>query len=188
MNVCHAPEPIRVLAAAAGASTALSASATGFADSRLPSIGGTWLPASLPFRRRNAAVAIDGGLISGGLDIHGRFDLFEAFDTRTGTWTTLPNLPEPRDHMGLTVADGQIYPRRRPSAVPDVRPPWRYDPANGRWTALAPMPAAGSMHRSRSATRSMSSVGWVRTQPRASGVRHPERRVAHRSRAAADGT
>ena len=34
---------------------------------------------------------------------------FEAFDTRTGTWTTLPPLPEPRDHFGLAALDGRIY-------------------------------------------------------------------------------
>src|SRR4051794_29928083 len=62
----------------------------------LPTIGGTWtVGVRTPSRRaENAAVAVDGVIyVAGGMDIHGAtVDLFEAFDTRTRTWSSLPPL------------------------------------------------------------------------------------------------
>jgi len=97
-------------------------------------------------------VALDGRIyLAGGLDGHGKsLDLFEAFDTRTGAWTSLPKLPEPRDHMGLTVAGGRIYLSGGGQfAVPELYSGfWRYDPGSARWTALAPMPGGRWQHAS----------------------------------------
>ena len=177
------------------ASAPVTSTAPSAAAPSLPTSGGSWASGvPLPFRRaENAAVAIDGVIyLAGGVDIHGAsLDLFEAFDTRTGRWTTLPKLPEPRDHMGLTVADGRIYLSGGGIfAEPDVRSGfWRYDPATGaldgaRTDARGPL-AARVRHDRRHHLRGR--WGGPRSEPaRALGVRHPERRVADRPRAAPD--
>jgi N-acetylneuraminic acid mutarotase len=113
----------------------------------------------------NAAVALDGRIyLAGGVDIHGKsLDLFESFDPRTGSWTDLPKLPEARDHMGLTVANGQIYLSGGGLfAVPDVRSGfWRYDPKSAHWAALPPMPAARWQHASVTIGQTIYVVGGV---------------------------
>lgn len=118
----------------------------------LPAIGGSWTRGvSVPTRLgENAAVAIDGVIyLAGGLDNHAvSLRTFLAFDTRTAAWAALPDLPEGRDHIGLTAVDGRIYVTGGGLfAAPAVRSGlWRYDPPERRWTALAPMPAARWQH------------------------------------------
>src|SRR6478752_1468665 len=109
-RVCLAPTLALVLAGCAvstpstpspgsdRASAFVSAPVTSAGPSRaapsLPTSGGSWA-AGVPLalrRAENAAVAVDSVIyLAGGLDIHGAsLDLFEAFDTRSGAWTTLP--------------------------------------------------------------------------------------------------
>jgi non-specific serine/threonine protein kinase len=149
------PAPSVVDASSVAPSTAPpSASALASATAALPRIGGTWTTGTPTRTRRaeNAAVAVDGLIyLPGGLDNHGvTLDTFESFDPATGTWTTLPKLPEPRDHMGLAVADGQVYLSGGGLFfTPAVRSGlWRYDPKAARWTALAPMPGGRWQHAS----------------------------------------
>jgi non-specific serine/threonine protein kinase len=140
--------------ATAGRSLEPVRSAAPSATAVLPRIGGTWASGTrTPTRRaENAAVALDGVIyVAGGMDGDGKtLDLFEAYDTRTDTWTTLPPLPEPRDHMGLVAVVGQIYLTGggvfyQPAARSGL---WRYDPKARHWSALPPMPANRWQHAS----------------------------------------
>jgi N-acetylneuraminic acid mutarotase len=120
----------------------------------LPASGGRWAPGTaLPVRvAENAAVALGGRIyLAGGLDIDGKtVDTFQSYDPTTDTWTSLPPLPEPRDHMGLAVVDDKIYLTGggiffQPKVSSGT---WAFDPATSRWTALAPMPKGRWQHAS----------------------------------------
>lgn len=87
--------------------------------------------------------------VPGGLDPDGNtVATFEAFDSATGAWFTLPDLPERRDHFGLAVLDGKLYLSGGSiffSAA--IRAGlWVFDPATNAWGALAPMPAPRAQH------------------------------------------
>lgn len=130
-------------------------------------LGGSWEPGvAAPSRRaEHAAAAIDGVIyVPGGLDPSGNtLDTFEAFDTATETWSTLPPLPEPRDHFGLAELDGKLYLSGGSiffsAAVREGL--WVYDPAAASWTALAPMPGPRSQHGMAVADGKLYVVGGV---------------------------
>ncbi|XXH01348.1 hypothetical protein Hte_007706 [Hypoxylon texense] len=98
--------------------------------------------------RGASAVGISGSTIylAGGME---RLELFEngaqtsldivtAYDTKTGTWTTLPSLPAPRDHVGGAVLGRKLFVvGGRDHGQPNVR--------NTTWTLDldAPSPSRG---------------------------------------------
>src|SRR5690606_1191539 len=69
----------------------------------------------------------------------------EQYDTVSGTWRSMADLPEPLDHLQLAVVDGLIYAFGGIQAYPgptnaDV---YRFDPAAGpagAWTHIGTMP------------------------------------------------
>jgi hypothetical protein len=69
---------------------------------------------------------------------------FWRYDTTTGQWTKLADLPERRDHAMMVALDGLIYyigGYRNPlSGAADTT--WRYDPGSNSWSVMAPMPTA----------------------------------------------
>ncbi|KAI1771433.1 galactose oxidase [Hypoxylon cercidicola] len=74
------------------------------------------------------------------------FDIVTAYDTEAGTWTTLPKLPAPRDHVGGAVIGRRFFVvGGRDNGQPNVRnTTWTLDldaPWRG-WVAHAEMPTA----------------------------------------------
>lgn len=76
---------------------------------------GTWtLKSGLPADRARGAgaVAVHGGRIIyvGGLSgPNEAVDLVDAYDPATDTWTPLPDMPTPRDHLGVAVIGDTLY-------------------------------------------------------------------------------
>jgi len=69
---------------------------------------------------------------------------FWRYDTTTGQWTRLADLPERRDHAMMVALDGLIYyigGYRNPLSGP-ADTTWRYDPDTNSWSVRAPMPSA----------------------------------------------
>ena len=102
---CGAPsESVAPASAGTSASPSISIAESSVSVTATPSpasptpdlarVGGTWeTGVKMPSRRaENAAVALDGRIyLAGGLDPKGNaLTTFEAFDTATGTWSTLP--------------------------------------------------------------------------------------------------
>ncbi|XDG05344.1 hypothetical protein ABKA04_004959 [Annulohypoxylon sp. FPYF3050] len=120
---------------------------------------GTWtaLPAMPDGQGRGAsAVGISGNTIylAGGLErleltINGTqesLDIVSAYNTEEATWTTLPNLPAPRDHVGGAMIGRKFYVvGGRDHGQPNVRnTTWTLDldaPSMG-WVVKAEMPTA----------------------------------------------
>jgi hypothetical protein len=69
----------------------------------------------------------------------------EAYDIAADRWSRVSSLPEPRDHLGATTLDGQVYVfgGRLPDGSPQPRLD-RYNPASGEWTRLADAPVGTS--------------------------------------------
>ncbi|KAI4858551.1 galactose oxidase [Hypoxylon rubiginosum] len=106
--------------------------------------------------RGSSAVGISGSTVylAGGME---RLEVFEngaqtsldivtAYDTKAGTWTTLPKLPAPRDHVGGAVIGRKFFVvGGRDHGQPNVRnTTWTLDldaPSRG-WAAHAEMPTA----------------------------------------------
>ncbi|KAI1475914.1 galactose oxidase [Daldinia eschscholtzii] len=104
--------------------------------------------------RGSAAIGISGDIIylAGGLDrleIGGEqltLDIVTAYDTKKGTWTTLPSLPAPRDHVGGAIIGSKFWVvGGRDHGQVNVRnTTWSLDlkaPEKG-WKAHAEMPTA----------------------------------------------
>ncbi|WNG36954.1 kelch repeat-containing protein [Archangium violaceum] len=99
--------------------------------------------------RGSAAVGVSGTKIylAGGLrslapDFQDTVATFSSYDVATGTWETLPDLPEPRDHVGGAVVDGTFYVLGgRANGVENVKGTvFAYDISAGTWSARAPLP------------------------------------------------
>jgi N-acetylneuraminic acid mutarotase len=110
--------------------------------------GGTPMPAGT--ERGGAAVAVLGDTIyvAGGYRAGSVAD-FSAYDTATGIWEPLPDLPAIRDHLVGFAFDGKIYAvGGRANGIEAVTSRVDvFDPTSGEWSAAAPMPTArgGSM-------------------------------------------
>ncbi|OTA81835.1 hypothetical protein M434DRAFT_54187, partial [Hypoxylon sp. CO27-5] len=104
--------------------------------------------------RGASAVGISGNTVylAGGLErleltengTQKSFDIVTAYDANTGMWTTLPNLPAPRDHVGGAIIDRTLYVvGGRDNGQLNVRnTTWTLDldaPSKG-WVAKAEMP------------------------------------------------
>ena len=118
-------------------------------------VGDAWMQgAEIPVDRRRGgggAVVHDGKiyLVSGNTNGHSGpvSPFFDEFDPYTGQWTSLPDVPNPRDHFFAVVHEGKLYAiAGRDSnqsedgnifddVVPEVDV---YDFATGAWTTLPP--------------------------------------------------
>lgn len=121
--------------------------------------GETWTPLPpLPDgqARGSAAIGISGSTIylAGGMErlqvgpggLQSSLDIVSAYDTATGTWTTLPSLPAPRDHVGGAIIGRTFWVvGGRDHGQTNVRnTTWTLDldaPLEG-WKAHAEMPTA----------------------------------------------
>jgi N-acetylneuraminic acid mutarotase len=89
--------------------------------------------------------------VVGGFDTSGGMtDAAEVFDPSTNTWSSIPNLPEARHHIGLVGVNGKMYGIggfvvENSSWVVrgDV---FEYDPASSSWSMKAPMPIPHGEH------------------------------------------
>ena len=70
---------------------------------------------------------------------------FEVYDPATDQWERLPDLPTQRNHLAMAAVNGRIIVaggRTGPGAMAErVDVVEIYDPATGRWTRGAPLPA-----------------------------------------------
>lgn len=107
---------------------------------------GSWRRRSaMPTNRSGGGAAvIDGKIyVAGGRPPRGQD--FAVYDPVTDRWTVLPNLPTQRNHLAVGAIDGKVYVaggrfgagfNSQTTAALEV-----FDPATGRWTSGAPMPA-----------------------------------------------
>lgn len=96
--------------------------------------------------RGAAGVAVYQGKIylAGGFHNGGSVAFFDSYDPATNSWTSLPNLPERRDHVAAAVVGNRMYViggrtfTQGPQSKTDA-----YDFTTGKWvTGLAPLPTA----------------------------------------------
>ncbi|WP_437805864.1 Kelch repeat-containing protein [Sorangium sp. So ce1078] len=101
--------------------------------------------------RGSAAVGASGTKIylAGGLrSLSPRFQdtvlEFSSYDVETGAWEALPDLPEPRDHVGGAVVGSTFYVLGgRANGQGNVKDTvFAYDLSAGAWSTRAPMPTA----------------------------------------------
>ena len=109
---------------------------------------GAWTPtASLPEPRVSAAVATCGSqvfLIGGVTNAQPRTQSVLAYDSRTDSWTTLPDYPGPPIRSAAAIGlggfvylfGGYLYDYEISAEV------WRFDPATGAWEQRTSMPEA----------------------------------------------
>ncbi len=119
----------------------------GFLDSlwMLDAAAGRWVARAPLLRARSAGVAVtlDGRIyVAGGRPPRGHD--FAVYDPAADAWTVLPDMPSQRNHLAgaaiggrVWIAGGRLGPgfRSEASAALEV-----FDPATGRWSAVAPMP------------------------------------------------
>jgi hypothetical protein len=90
-----------------------------------------------------ALVAVAGRLYAiGGTDQGGEVAPAEEYDTSTGRWRDLPELPRPRDHLSGFAFEGMACVAGGRS--PNVRFVSCWDRGRGRWRELAPLPGPTS--------------------------------------------
>jgi N-acetylneuraminic acid mutarotase len=67
---------------------------------------------------------------------------FSSYDVEKGTWESLPNLLEPRDHVGGAIVDGTFYVLGgRANGQANVKGTvFAYDLSAGTWSTRSPMP------------------------------------------------
>jgi N-acetylneuraminic acid mutarotase len=67
---------------------------------------------------------------------------FSSYDVARGTWQSLPNLPEPRDHVGGAVVGGTFYALGgRANGVENVKNTvFAYSLSAGTWSRRSPLP------------------------------------------------
>lgn len=71
----------------------------------------------------------------------------EAYDPATDTWEKLADLPTPRDHLTVSVADGVLYAiggRINVNYNDNLNVTEAFDPVTGIWQSRAPLPTARS--------------------------------------------
>lgn len=119
---------------------------------------GTWGTArELPAQRAEttATVLDDRIYIPGGLDKTGIGSQLShtlasvvVYDPATDSYSTIADMPDARDHAGITTLDGRIYVSGGGFfGVPAVRDNlWVWDPVTAAWSELAPMPLRRWQH------------------------------------------
>src|SRR5919198_467115 len=111
---------------------------------------------SMSQRRSYVAAAELGGKIyvaGGAVGETGRFlDIFQRFDPRTNSWTTLRRLPEPTRAGAGAALDGKVYVIGGQIPAGASRHVYAFDVARGRWQGGAPPPGK-RVHKSGVALR-----------------------------------
>jgi N-acetylneuraminic acid mutarotase len=142
-----------------------------FVEARRIEGNGQWrdLP-PLPTRRNNLSAAeLDGFVYAvGGIDENNQdSDVVERYDPQPPSWAPSPSLPEPRVAPGvvgfrglLYVAGGEI-PRGPGNAVEFSDSVITFNPQNGEWTSVAPMPTRRSRLRLVAAGDRLYAIGGV---------------------------
>ncbi|WP_437733554.1 Kelch repeat-containing protein [Sorangium sp. So ce1335] len=89
-------------------------------------------------------IYLAGGLRSLTPDFQDTVPAFSSYDVETGEWETLPDLPEPRDHVGGAVVRSTFYVLGgRANGQVNVKDTvFAYDLSAGTWSTRAPMPTA----------------------------------------------
>ena len=111
------------------------------------SVGGwqTLAPVGKGARQENAVAALDGEVfVVGGFNdrIQVVGDV-EAYDPSRDSWRNVTLLPQPRHHINAATVAGKIYALGGLGGTNFAASPasWVYDPVDGFWTPIAPMPA-----------------------------------------------
>jgi N-acetylneuraminic acid mutarotase len=90
-------------------------------------------------------VAVDGMLYGvGGYRSGTAVADFARFDPATASWETLPDLPEPRDHLVAAAVDGVVYAVGGRGGAIEAHSPsvFSFDPAEGAWRTEDDMPTS----------------------------------------------
>lgn len=95
-----------------------------------------------------STLAILGGITAGGKDGSSppTTDIMQLYNIAENRWRSAPKIPIPLNHLNVAVVHGKIFllgglavlPNGTWSAIPNS---WKYDPAQGKWEAIAPMPS-----------------------------------------------
>jgi N-acetylneuraminic acid mutarotase len=139
------------------------------------------LPA-MPTPRANLSAAELGGFVyaAGGLgaEVDGEMpmlDVLERYDPASSTWQSCPGLPEPRVAPGMAGIGGLLYVIG--GEVTTLAGDWdvtgsvvAYDPADGTWRNLAPMPTPRTRLRVVAAGGHLYAVGGFGNPPEALAV------------------
>mmetsp|Transcript_6452 Transcript_6452/g.11212 ORF Transcript_6452/g.11212 Transcript_6452/m.11212 type:complete len:390 (+) Transcript_6452:81-1250(+) len=86
----------------------------------------------------NRKLYVIGGMAAGGCSEF-VFDTMEEYDTATGTWRELPNMPKARHNCSATAADGKIYVIGGQHSCTTVNTVSCYDIETGTWSELPNM-------------------------------------------------
>ena len=105
---------------------------------------GTWstLPGPTP-REHLAVVAYSGSVYALGGRLGGpdaNLATFEAYSLATGSWETLPPVPEARGGAGLAIAGGSLVSVGGETSTDTIRSVYAYDVAGRSWRRLANLP------------------------------------------------
>lgn len=96
--------------------------------------------------RGASGVAVLGSKIylAGGYRAGQALTLFSAYDTQTGDFEALPDLPHPLDHLVSVALVGRVYViGGRNRSIQSTRAEvWSFEPADGAWRERAPLPRA----------------------------------------------
>jgi N-acetylneuraminic acid mutarotase len=93
--------------------------------------------------RDHLAGATAGGLfyaLAGRAPGHGNFDVVEAFDPRSRTWTTVPPMAKPRGGIGAANVRRRIVVVGGEESGGTIKEVELYDPDTQRWTRLRDLP------------------------------------------------
>jgi len=113
--------------------------------------GASWTSAApMPTARSELQAAVVNGVayLPGGLGPDRALETFEAYDPERDRWHSLPPLPRPVHHAGVTAAEGRVFVTggyADLSFVPGVLA-WAYDPSLRTWTRLPDLPAPRAGH------------------------------------------
>ena len=91
-----------------------------------------------------ATAVLDGKIYAAGGSPSEREHDFAVYDPSADQWTTLPDLPTPRNHLTAAAVEGNIYViGGRSGGIQGVTDAVEaYDPVSETWTPKAPMPTA----------------------------------------------
>jgi N-acetylneuraminic acid mutarotase len=80
--------------------------------------------------------------LAGGYRAGAALTMFSAYDTEAGSFESLPDLPNPLDHLAAVCVNGVVYVigGRNRSIEATTAAVWAFDPTVGDWAERAPMP------------------------------------------------
>ena len=145
----------------------LSAAFTGHAALAQGASGWTEL-APLPLPRSDlTGVAVGTHIyVGGGINTDGAVAAFHAFDTKTATWSELPNVPRRRHRAAMTALDGKVLVSggfmTGTELLDDLR---AFDPQTSVWSRLPSMPGRRAAHTMVAARGKVYVIGGIARDP-----------------------